>query len=719
MSNSVATSSALEDDVKQKLERFKFREIMEIIAMKPHPILSFDAADLGPEYFENLRNHPSETLEATRGALRSCFKDLHPVESADNPKILDELDVAIGGYDPQYTVNIEDVERFVHVEGKVSGLDEVNAIVVSRRVRCSNCGHVTVSQGMAAVKRCEACNDHAGLVEQYDSTSLRDNRFIVISLMPDKHYGIGQAEDDSSVTYLWVQLIGQLAKRTDYTYGTNLSVHGRLTVGQPLEKKVPLKNIEPLNLYLEANRLDVVDDSRLRDVDSLQVTEQDVESFHEFIAQCKSDGRVLEILSKSIAPQIIGPQVEPIKESLLIQQVAGFVWKQKRKDHQGERKKSALLRQASYDHNRKTLNIMWCSDPSEGKTTVALALTRLGGGVYAVGEGMKPAGLAGGINSDKATGRRSFEVGFAIGNRPKIFDEVDKIKTEFRQAVLGAASSILESGFFIINASGAKATLEAAGPWSAFLNPVGGNYDDGLGLVANLNLPTPFISRFDMIWFTKSDKDNRELDEQKMESVDSVMCGDELLRDGKGGTALLDPEFVAKWIKHARTIEVTADQATLQPLHTFFFRMKNRVETQMQMRQYASLVRYAFGRAAACLRSEVSPEDVQDTMDRFTQMWARLGANLSDLAEGISDKDKRGLSKKALAYQLINEVIGENEHMLIDLAGLADQMVAYGKGKSRDDALAWIMGNLVKTGELHESPPGSGQAKKAYFRLGS
>ena len=626
----------------------KYRSQINLLAavQDTDPILRIDANELGGgAFYQMLKHKPEETIKYTTRAVRDYFGDLHPL---GHKEFAESIRVELRGYQPQYELSKEDVSKYVHIEGKITALEHKQTVKTKYKWLCSNC-HVG-DESTSHPFKCPGCG-HKLLEFFYDAENLEDQRYVQVTILPDQSYGLGISDmpnTSAQPSMYMIDLRGHLARRQELTYGMNVSIHGIVKVGDPVRVKDFIKDVPAMYIYVQANCIDLVEDSRMKlassqSAEAVELSETDQHAFRNFKGDNMSDRDLVKILTKSFAPAIVGKEIEPIKESMLYQMVAGY----------NALPSDSTVLNTDYDKARKFINILLIGNPSTGKTSLLWAEIKLAGGVYATGEGLTPAGTGAGISNDTNVGKGVIAAGIGVAgnNKIKALDELDKMRNANREPVLNQLNTMMESGFYVLSGI-VKATLPAQGPWSLGMNPKGseehkGEYDPALTFLENVNLPTYIISRTDMVWLMHSIIQDNNIgegeeepnyiqdsnDELKLENADCLLLGIPITKDAEDETiSLVTKEFLAKWIRYARTIELTnVNREVLKPLHEFYMQMKKSAEERgikMQMRQYYSMVRVAFGRARFCHRDTLLKEDTDRTIELFKEQWKRIGVNV-------------------------------------------------------------------------------------------
>ena len=244
--------------------------------------------------------------------------------------------------------------------------------------------------------------------------------------------------------------------------------------------------------------IDVLSVRDLNDVKPLLPTDEEEKKL---VDDSKKDGFVDKVVN-SFAPMIYG--YNDIKLSILLQLVGG-VKTQKRGD----------------------INMFLIGDPSMAKSELLkFASGLVQKSVYTSGRGSSAAGLTIGIVK-MSDGRNIAQAGVLpmCDGGLACIDEFDKMNIDDRSAMHEA----MEQQTVSIAKAGISMTLPSRTSVLAAANPKYGMYDNDNSLKDNINIPTPLLSRFDLIWLIQ-DKIHMTSDRLKanhiLDSFDNDMSDD-------------------------------------------------------------------------------------------------------------------------------------------------------------------------------------------------
>lgn len=200
-------------------------------------------------------------------------------------------------------------------------------------------------------------------------------------------------------------------------------------------------------------------------------------------------------LLRSVAPSIHGR--EDIKLGLLLAMLGGVP-----KDVGGDQSHKI----------RGDINVLLVGDPGCAKSQFLKFVEKTSDrAVFTTGRGSTAVGLTASVHKDPISGDFVLEGGaLVVADRGVcLIDEFDKMSDQDRTSIHEA----MEQQTISVARGGIVTTLSARCCVMAAANPLGGRYDPSVSFDANVNLTTPILSRFDLL-FVVRDEVNEELDEQ-------------------------------------------------------------------------------------------------------------------------------------------------------------------------------------------------------------
>tara|TARA_R110002012_G_scaffold69757_1_gene180267 strand:+ start:15661 stop:17610 length:1950 start_codon:yes stop_codon:yes gene_type:complete len=344
--------------------------------------------------------------------------------------------------------------------------------------------------------------------------------------------------------------------------------------------------------------IDVISLTDVDDVDEILPTDDEIKCIKNDI----EEGEFIEKLVNSYAPHIYG--YNDIKLSCLLQLVGGV-----------ESKK------------RADINILLVGDPSMAKSELlkyGKEVTQKS--IYTSGKGTTSAGLTIGMVK-LSDGRMVAQAGvLPLCNRGHAFiDEFDKMNKDDRSSMHEA----MEQQTVSIAKAGVSMTLDAKTSILAAANPKFGNYDDNLTLMDNINIPSPLLSRFDLIWLIK-DKVNVTEDMQKanhiLDGFDNTDIDKTCRFSSRELTAYIN---LVKKCKPQLTREVRDEIVSIYEK----LRQSSNEQFNIGIRQLEALIRLSMAHAKLQFKTEVGVEDILTVKKLLINMYSNFDI---DIASGGS-----------------------------------------------------------------------------------
>lgn len=207
------------------------------------------------------------------------------------------------------------------------------------------------------------------------------------------------------------------------------------------------------------------------------------------------DPRVKKKLVASMAPSIHGR--DDIKLGLLLSLLGG------------------VPKDIGSDQSHKIrgdINVLLVGDPGTAKSQFLKFVEKVADrAVFTTGRGSTAVGLTASVQKDAVTGDFTLEGGaLVVADRGVcLIDEFDKMSDQDRTSIHEA----MEQQTISIARGGIVTTLSARCSIIAAANPIGGRYDPSISFDANVDLTTPILSRFDLLFVVRdevhADEDTR------------------------------------------------------------------------------------------------------------------------------------------------------------------------------------------------------------------
>ena len=340
--------------------------------------------------------------------------------------------------------------------------------------------------------------------------------------------------------------------------------------------------------------IDVISLTDVDDVNEILPSEEEVVKIE---AEVKEDDFINKLIN-SFAPHIYG--YDDIKLSCLLQLVGGVPSKK-----------------------RADINILLVGDPSMAKSE----LLKYGNiisqkSIYTSGKGTTSAGLTIGMVK-LADGRMIAQAGvLPLCNKGHAFiDEFDKMNKDDRSSMHEA----IEQQTVSIAKAGVNMTLDAKASILAAANPKFGNYDDSLTLMDNINIPSPLLSRFDLIWLIK-DRVSVTEDIQKANHILDGFTN----KDADSDCRFTERELTG-FINISKKYEPSLTREVRDEIVKIYEKLRQSSNNQFNVgiRQLEALIRLSMAHAKLRLKSNVELEDIVAVKDLLISMYKNFDIDIA------------------------------------------------------------------------------------------
>jgi replicative DNA helicase Mcm len=387
----------------------------------------------------------------------------------------DDRSFAVGAFSPS-----SHRDHLIEVEGQITKRTELQPSLRVGCFECLRCGNERRldQPPFGKIQKpgyCDGCEQNGAWKLREGRSEWKDHQKFRLQQPPEKAVGETKNID--------VHAFGDLAGLDIVEGGQRVTVTAHLvevyTGKVHFDKRLIANAIVPNHSVFDAEDLDEYDDTitRLREADDT-------------FAQ----------LLESMAPGYQGN--DRIQEALLVQMFTGGLWI----GPDGAR-------------YRGDSHVNLCGDPGTGKSVLLDAIRqRVPIGAMATGEGSSGVGLTASVTKDDfADGESwSIEAGTLVrasGGMAAI-DELDKADPDD----LGKLHTALERQEVLVDKAGKKAILPAETVVLAAQNPTGGHYDPNTEFAEQVDIKSPLLSRFDMIFVLRE-----QVDEEKVRRLARAM----------------------------------------------------------------------------------------------------------------------------------------------------------------------------------------------------
>jgi len=340
--------------------------------------------------------------------------------------------------------------------------------------------------------------------------------------------------------------------------------------------------------------IDVLSITDVDDVEEIVPTQAEEEQIKKDV----KDEDFVEKLKNSFAPHIYG--YDDIKLSCILQLLGGVPSKK-----------------------RADINILLVGDPSMAKSE----LLKYGNlvtqkSIYTSGKGTTSAGLTIGMVK-LHDGRMIAQAGVLplCNNGHAFIDEFDKMNKDDRSSMHEA----MEQQTVSIAKAGVTMTLDAKASILAAANPKFGTYDSNLSLMDNINIPSPLLSRFDLIWLIK-DKVSLVEDNAKANHILDGFASNE-----PDKSCRFTERQLTAFVNMAKKCTPELTREVRDEIVRIYEKLRQASNEQFTVgiRQLEALVRLSMAHAKMRLKDKVEIEDITAVRDLLVSMYAHFDIDIS------------------------------------------------------------------------------------------
>lgn len=632
-------------------------EVFAVLDMFPEEksvVVDYNELEMfDPDSADLLIEKPDETLEA-------ATKSIVNIDPQRKNAKLNVRFKNVRNNIPLRFLRSEFIGKFIAVDGIVRKTDEIHPRIMSAVFECRSCMRMhEVEQKSNIIHEpavCQECGGRSFRLVQ-DESRYMDTQTVKLQEPLENLSGGDQPRQINII--LEDDLVDTLAP------GDKVRITGTLKTQRDERTK-------RFNNFIYGNYIEPLE----QEFEELHIDEEDEEK----IIELAKSPDIYQKIIESTAPSIRG--YFEVKEAIAFQLFGGT---------------AKVLEDKT--HIRGDMHILIVGDPGIGKSQILKYVSKLAPrGIYTSGKGTSGVGLTAAAVRDDLGGW-SLEAGaLVLGDKGNVcVDELDKMREEDRSAIHEA----LEQQTISIAKAGIMATLNSRCSVLAAANPKFGRFDRYKSIAEQIDLPSPILSRFDLI-FIIEDKPNAERDHD--------LAG-HILKIHQDSTIpyVIEPELMRKYIAYARkSVQPTLTKEAAEVLQDFYVTMRSGAIDEespvpITARQLEALVRLAEASARIRLSNEVLKEDAQRAIKLQEDCMKQVGYDPDtgkvdiDKVEGRTSKSER--DKINIIIDVIKELSDEYEGSAPKNIVYAELVDKYNVGEEKVDE---VINMLKSKGVIYE-----------------
>ena len=603
-------STIYKDDVFEILEKYPDERSLTV---NYEDLEMFD-----PDLADLLIEKPDEVILASQKAIKNIDPLMKDAELnirfenlTNNIPLSDLLSKYIGS--------------FVSADGIVRKTDEIRPRIETGVFECRGCMRITEVEQTSGnhimePSLCSECGGRSFRLLQEDSKYIDTQSARMQEPLENLS---GGTEPKQMLMVLEDDLVDELNP------GDKVRITGTLKTFRE-ERSGKFKN------YIYVNHIEPLE----QEFEELELSEEDEER----ILELSRDPHIHDKIINSTAPSIKGHR--DVKEAIALQLFGGTV--QQLED--GTRL-------------RGDLHILIVGDPGIGKSQILKYVSKLAPrSVYTSGKGTSGAGLTAAAVRDELGGW-SLEAGaLVLGDQGNVcVDELDKMRSEDRSALHEA----LEQQTVSIAKAGIMATLNTRCSVLAAANPKFGTFDQYKTLANQIDLPSPILSRFDLI-FVIEDKPDVEKDRELAQHILKTHQYSNIAYD-------IEPELLRKYIAYARknVHPVLTDEAN-KVLEEFYVSVRTGgveegTPVPITPRQLEATIRLAEASAKLQLKNEVEASDAHRAISLQRRCLEKIGMDPDTGKIDIARVEGRTPTSERDKMRVVQEAIKALEEEFVEV----------------------------------------------------
>jgi DNA replicative helicase MCM subunit Mcm2 (Cdc46/Mcm family) len=584
--------------------------------LKPtgNPKLPYDNEySLNPDIYELLIENPAEFKKLLEKVINSRFRGTYTDdEKKPTQKIIftglpTEKNLFTGQENADYIqishIRPKDIDKGRYIKGIIKRKSNIKITTEEITRKCPNCEYTkteeyTETEQINQNTNCPICKKQEGLTRRMKTISEKKLPIFTIELEEDPEETENQ--EIHRITIIMKETCARITTYEEIKIGDKIRIFGT----PKLISKDKEKNMEIITF--EALGIETINEKTKK---NLVLTKENKEKIEEI----KKNGSIIDYFSKKLYTNIQGNQ--QIKESIITQLVGNPQIKSGNKTTRG------------------IIHQLIIGDAGSCKSTF-LKLTQKYAtkSRYCSGGGSSAVGLVAGVVKDEITGGWSAEAGALPLCHKSIclIDEIDKLNEEDIKKMHEA----LEQMQISIDKANIHITIPSETSVLGAGNPKYGNIDVNKEIYEQIDLPIPFINRFDLIWILidKYDGENdKKIAEQIIKNLTNKNQEEEPV------------ELFKQYITTAKNVKTTLNEELQTQIISWYDDIRKRMDGQGQQtmrlnaRSIESLIRLTLAHARAELKETAEQEDFDWAKKTFIESIKYLAI---DTITGTIDMQK-------------------------------------------------------------------------------
>ena len=589
-----------------------------------------------------------------REELTNIYKEIYEEIFTEKPSIIHiQITNPLNSKKKLSEIGANDIGKLIEFDGSIVQSSRNMPRTYKAEYLCMNCGttkKITLDFWENPEKKkipCPSCNNGKMALNTKDEINFQELIVQQLEVSPDgkQHTGTAFVEDLPEPIF---------SGKYTFTVIPILKYKKNSSVSDIFLYVVGMKNIDNIDI---------------------NITEEDIENIHKIA----KDPKVIEKLSNYMFRDTVG--MEEVKKAIFLQQIKGV-----KKEH----------------YKRHNINILLITDPGIGKSTIMYQLQKYPNVKYASLSNSSKAGLAGGLVKEKTEFGESWTI--KAGLYPQAdggtvcLDEITHNK-EVQECI----HEVMESQKVHITKVNTTIALPAECATLAACNPKFGRFDPNLSITEQINLPSPLLSRFDLIFPLRDipdKKSDKELALQILKRNNDKIKGIEK-KEYINGVELSD-ELISKYIIYANeNYKPYLSDEAMELICEFYSNMRSLSKEGITItyRQLESISRIAEAIAKAKLKEVVEEEDAREAIELITYC---LKQTAQDPEEGTLDVDRiYGIpaSKRGKTKQILEIIENESKNNVVKEETIVE--IAKNKYNIDEDEVERILELLKIRGDIY------------------